>query len=106
MRQRVLVTGMGMVTGLGAGVQANWDGVKSGRSGIGPITLFDASRHKTKIAGEVRGHFDPAGYIHEKEARRMDRYQHFAMVAAHEAMNDAALPYPPVVPYRCGVVVG
>jgi len=106
LRRKVVVTGMGMVTGLGAGVQANWTAITSGRSGIGPITRFDASKHRTRIAGEVRGDFDPAGYIHNKEARRMDRYQHLAMVAAYEAMNDAGLPYPPSEPYRCGAVVG
>lgn len=97
---------MGMVTCLGAGVQANWDALKAGRSGIGPITLFDASKHKTRIAGEIRGNFDPKEYVHEKEARRMDRYQHLAVVAAYEAIGHAGLPYPPPEPYRCGVIVG
>jgi 3-oxoacyl-[acyl-carrier-protein] synthase II len=103
---RVLITGMGMVTCLGVGVDKNWQALTSGYSGIGPITLFDAQRHQTRIAGEVRGDFDPNGYIPAKELRRMDRYQRFALVAAGEAMRDACLDYPPENQYRCGVVVG
>lgn len=106
MARRVFITGMGMVTCLGTGLKANWDAVSNGRSGIGPITLFDASEYKSRIAGEVRGNFDPAGHINPKEFRRMDRYQQFLMVAAGEAVDHAALPWPPDDPYRCGVVIG
>ncbi len=63
MGRRVVVTGMGMVTCLGTGVEANWQAISAGRSGIGPITLFDTERLQTKIAGEVRGDFDPSGRI-------------------------------------------
>ncbi|MEW6348833.1 MAG: beta-ketoacyl-ACP synthase II [Thermodesulfobacteriota bacterium] len=106
MAQRVLITGMGMVTCLGGGVAANWQAIEAGRSGIGPITLFDCSHHLTKIAGEVRGKFDPNGHVSEKELRRMDRYQQFTMVAASEAVADAGLECPPADPYRYGVVLG
>jgi 3-oxoacyl-[acyl-carrier-protein] synthase II len=97
---------MGMVTCLGSGVKANWEALQAARSGIGPITLFDADPLVTRIAGEVRGNFDPAGYIPTKELRRMDRYQQFALVAAGEAFAQAGLPSLPVDPYRCGIVIG
>jgi len=97
---------MGMVTCLGTGVKANWEAVTAGRSGIGPITLFDAGPFTTRIAGEVRGNFDPEGYIPPKELRRMDRYQHFALVAAGEAIKDSGIKFPPDDPWRYGVVVG
>ncbi len=106
MPHRVVITGMGMVTCLGTGVSVNWRALTEGRSGIGPITLFDAQKHQTRIAGEVRGNFDPDKHVHEKEFRRMDRYQQFALVAAGEAVSDAGLDCPPENPYRCGVVVG
>jgi 3-oxoacyl-[acyl-carrier-protein] synthase II len=97
---------MGLVTCLGSGVHANWEALEAGRSGIGPVTLFDTAAYKTRIAGEVRGEFDPAGYVNLKEYRRMDRFQLFAMVAAGEAVQDSGLQFPPDDPYRCGVVVG
>jgi 3-oxoacyl-[acyl-carrier-protein] synthase II len=105
-QHRVAVTGMGMVTCLGTGVNANWEAVTAGRSGIGPITLFDAEQFVTRIAGEVRGNFDPEGYIPPKELRRMDRYQHFAVVAAGEAIKDSGIKLPPEDPWRHGVVIG
>lgn len=97
---------MGIVTCLGSGVEANWDALKAGRSGIGPITLFDATRHTTRIAGEVRGNFDPVGHIPTRELRRMDRHQQFALVAAGEAFVQSGFTSPPADPFRCGVVVG
>jgi len=101
-----MITGMGMVTCLGTGVAANWEAVTAGRSGIGPITLFDTEKYATRIAGEVRGNFDPQGHVPPKELRRMDRFQQFALVAAGEAMADAGLAWPPENPYRHGVVMG
>jgi 3-oxoacyl-[acyl-carrier-protein] synthase II len=97
---------MGMVTCLGTGVKANWEAVTAGRSGIGPITLFDAEQFATRIAGEVRGAFDPEGYIPPKEARRMDRNQQFALVAAGEAIKNSGIKLPPEDPWRYGVVIG
>ena len=95
-----------MVTCLGSGVEANWDALQAGRSGIGPITLFDVNGLATRIAGEVHGNFDPAGHIPTKELRRMDRYQQFALVAAGEAFAQSGLHSPPEEPYRCGVIIG
>lgn len=106
MQHGVVITGMGMVTCLGTGVGANWESATAGRSGIGPITLFDTEKYATRIAGEVRGNFDPAGHIPPKELRRMDRFQQFAMVAAGEAVADAGLSWPPENPFRHGVIVG
>jgi 3-oxoacyl-[acyl-carrier-protein] synthase II len=107
MRQRtnVVVTGMGMLTPCGIGVEATWDALVAGRSGIGPITLFDAAPMATRFAGEVKG-FDPQGYMDRKQARRLDRYQQFAMVAAEMAMQDAGLASPPSTPERAAVIVG
>ncbi|MBI5250212.1 MAG: beta-ketoacyl-ACP synthase II [Desulfomonile tiedjei] len=106
MRRKVVVTGIGMVTCLGTGVETNWEAIKAGRSGIGPISLFDTSLFVTRIAGEVRGEFDPAGRVPAKELRRMDRYQQFGLVAAGEAMTDSGFEGPPENPFRYGVVVG
>jgi 3-oxoacyl-[acyl-carrier-protein] synthase II len=102
----VVITGMGMVTCLGTGVGTNWEAVTSGRSGIGPITLFDTEKYATHIAGEVRGNFDLDQHIPPKELRRMDRFQQFAMVSAGEAVADAGLSWPPKNPFRYGVVMG
>ncbi len=106
MRHRVVITGMGMVTCLGSGVPANWEAVLAARSGIGPITLFDASNFACRIAGEVRGEIDPSECVPVKERRRMDRFQLFALVAAAEAMESSGLVLPPKDPFRCGVVMG
>lgn len=106
MHRRVVVTGMGMVTCLGTGVKTNWESAVAGRSGIGPITLFDSSRFSTRIAGEVRGEVDPERHVPAKELRRMDRYQHFALVAAGEAFKQTGLETQWEDPFRCGAIVG
>lgn len=106
MRQRVVITGMGMVTCLGSGIAANWDAILAGRSGIGPISLFDAARFASRIAGEVHGEVDPSEYVPQREKRRMDRFQLFAMVAAAEAAQAARVDVLANDPYRCGVVIG
>lgn len=105
MQRRVALTGVGIITCLGVGIELNWARLTSGQSGIGPITQFDCSEFTTKIAGEVRGDFDPKGTI-KKETRRMDRHQQFAMLAAAEAIEDAKLDTPVENPYRKGVVLG
>jgi 3-oxoacyl-[acyl-carrier-protein] synthase II len=89
--RRVVVTGLGMVTALGGDVASTWDGLLAGRSGIGPITAFDASRVASRIAGEVRD-FDPSSVLDRKEQRRNDRYTQLALVATREALADAGLP--------------
>jgi 3-oxoacyl-[acyl-carrier-protein] synthase II len=104
-RRRVVVTGMGMVTPCGIGVEPSWQAIQAGTSGIGPITLFDATRMATRFAGEVQG-FEPTAYMDRKQARRLDRYQQFAMAAAEMAMQDAALQLSPAHAERAAVIVG
>lgn len=102
---RVVITGLGAVTPLGLTVQAYWDGLIHGRSGIRKITLFDASQMPCQIAGEVPG-FDPSNYMDRKTARRMPRSSQFALAAARQAIEDAGLTYPMTEPERVGVLVG
>jgi 3-oxoacyl-[acyl-carrier-protein] synthase II len=88
---RVVVTGMGAVSALGQDVASTWEGLVAGRSGVGPITQFDASRLPVRIAAEVND-FDASGVLDRKEQRRSDRYVQFALVATREAMDQAGLP--------------
>src|SRR5690606_1433693 len=86
-KRRVVVTGMGAVTPLGRGVDAFWEGVVHGRSGVGPITQFDASAFSTRIAAEVKD-FDPTDFMDKKDARRMDRFAQFAVAGARMALEE------------------
>lgn len=90
MSKRVVITGIGALTPLGIGKETYWEGLISGKSGIGPITLFDTNGFDVRIAGEVRG-FDPAQYMDKKEVRRMDRFAQFGVAAARMALDDAKL---------------
>ncbi|MBN1995319.1 MAG: beta-ketoacyl-ACP synthase II [Anaerolineae bacterium] len=92
-RQRVVVTGLGAITALGHSVSETWERLVKGQSGIGPITLFDATALATRFAGEVKN-FDPRQYVPAKEVRRMARCSHFALAAAAQAVEHAGLPYP------------
>lgn len=103
--RRVVVTGIGLVTPLGVGRATNWERLVAGRSGIGPITRFDADRHSTRIAGECR-EFDPLQFIDKKEARKMDRFIQYGLAAAQLAVDDAACPLELLASDRCGVHVG
>ena len=106
--RRVVVTGMGAVTPIGNDVSTFWDGLVNGRSGIGPITIFDPVNVPSKIAGEVRG-FDAEAVMPKKEVRRNDRYVHFAWAATHQAMTDAGLPIPiedEALAWRTGAIIG
>jgi 3-oxoacyl-[acyl-carrier-protein] synthase II len=87
---RIVVTGLGMVTPCGIGVEETWDGLLAGRSGIGPITAFDASEFAVRIAGEVKD-WDPTPYIAKKKQRELGRFAQFAVSAAHMAVQDAGL---------------
>ena len=104
-RRRVVVTGMGMVSPVGVGVEESWRALVAGRSGIGPITLFDASTFPTRIAGEVRG-FEPEKFMDRKEVRRNDRFIHFALAAADMAVKDSGLELDKVDLDRVGAIVG
>jgi 3-oxoacyl-[acyl-carrier-protein] synthase II len=103
--RRVAVTGVGLVSPLGVGNRENWDSLTAGRSGLGPITRFDASRFACRIAGEVKG-FDPSLYIEKKEIKKMDIFIHYAMAAAHFAMEDSGVPVTDQNRERFAVVVG
>ncbi|NLF14815.1 MAG: beta-ketoacyl-ACP synthase II, partial [Anaerolineaceae bacterium] len=103
--ERVVITGMGAVTPLGLSVQASWEGMVAGRSGISTITLFDASDLPIRIAGELKG-FDVTEYLDIKEARRMARSSHLALAAGIQAMADAGLGDQVPNPERAGVVMG
>ena len=102
---RVVITGMGAITPLGNDVETFWRNVVAGRSGVGSITLFDASAMKTRIAAEVKG-FDPEAWFGRKEARRMDRYAQFALAATQQALQDARLDPAHVDRERVGVILG
>ncbi|MDQ2978683.1 MAG: beta-ketoacyl-ACP synthase II [Acidobacteriota bacterium] len=103
--RRVAVTGVGLVSPLAIGNAENWDALLAGKSGVGPITRFDASRLACRIAGEVKG-FDPSLYIEKKEIKKMDTFIHYAMGAAHFAMEDSGLPVTDANRERVAVVIG
>ncbi len=103
--RRVVITGLGLITPLGLGVERSWNGLLQGRSGIGRITSFDSSSLPVQIAGEVRG-FDPSEYIEAKEIKKMDRFIHFAVAAARMAVDDSGLKIGEVDAERVGVIIG
>ena len=105
--RRVVVTGMGALSGLGNDVESTWAGLLAGKSGVRTITLFDPSRVDSKIASEVRD-FDPSGVIDRKEMRRMDRYIQFGLVVARQALDQAGLPgrMDGALAERTGVIMG
>ncbi|TAK20321.1 MAG: beta-ketoacyl-[acyl-carrier-protein] synthase II [Chloroflexota bacterium] len=105
MPRRVVITGVGMVTPLGNDVSSTWAGLIAGRSGIGPITRYDPARTDTKFAGEVKG-FDPEQYVDRREARRMDRFAHFAIAAAKQARDQSGLEISSANADRIGAIVG
>lgn len=100
-----MVTGIGAITPLGNTLVEYWEGLLGGRNGIGPITLFDASRHDCQIAGEVKG-FDPQTYMDRKEAKRMDRFAQFAVSASKQALADANFVITDVNAEQVGIVLG
>ncbi len=104
-RKRVVVTGLGAVTPIGNTLQEYWEGLLSGRNGIGPITLFDPSSHSCRIAGEVKG-FDPHDYLEKKEAKRMDRFAQFAIAASKQAIADASFEINELNADQVGIVIG
>jgi len=98
------VTGVGLVSPLGIGTQANWEALKAGRSGIGPITRFDASQFSARIAGEVKD-FDPLQFVDKKDVKKMDVFIQLAIAAAQFAVDDAALAVTPENATRVGVFI-
>lgn len=103
--RRVVITGMGIVSPFGVGLNLFWDSIKEGKSGIKHITITDVSEHSVKIGGEV-SNFKPEEHLDKKEAKRMDRYTQLAMVAAKDAFEDSGLDMSKEDPTRVGVIVG
>ena len=104
-RRRVVVTGLGAISPVGNDVPSSWEALLAGRSGIGPITRFDASGLGCRIAGEVKN-FDLAAYIAPKEARRMDAFIHFGIAASVQAIKDSGLEITDANRERIGCVIG
>jgi len=105
MRRRVVITGLGMVSPLGLGAAANWEALIQGKSGIGPITRFDASAFPCRIAGEISG-FNPEDWVPKKDVKKMDLFIHYAMAATEMALKDAAFSVTPAEAERVGVYIG
>ena len=105
MRRRVVVTGMGAITPVGNNVADMWGALVEGRSGVAPITSFDASELRTRFAAEVKG-FDPEQHFDRKMVRRLSRFAQFALVATREAVIDAGIDFDGTDRYRVGVVIG
>jgi 3-oxoacyl-[acyl-carrier-protein] synthase II len=103
--KRVVVTGLGALTPIGNTLPEYWDGLRNGKSGAAPITRFDASKFKTKFACEVKN-FDIGNFMDRKEARKMDPFAQYAMVAVDEAIKDSNLPLTELNPNRVGVIWG
>ncbi len=103
--RRVVVTGLGLVTPLGTGVKKTWEALVDGRSGIGPITKFDAAAFDCKIAGEVKD-FDPEAYLDRKDVKKMDVFIQYAIAGAQMAMDDSGLTIDESNAERVGVIVG
>lgn len=105
MSRRVVITGAGVVSSLGMGAEQFWGAVKEGKNGISEVTRIDVSNLSTKVAAEIKD-FDASQYIDKKEARRMDRYNQFAMVAAKLAVENSKLDLESLDLDKCGVIVG
>ncbi len=104
MKRRVVITGLGAVSPFGVGVDKLWNSLVEGKSGISTSESIDIDKHVVKISGEIKD-FDPEKYMDPKEAKKMDRFIQFAMVAADEAVKDAKLEDAEIDPYRVGVIV-
>jgi 3-oxoacyl-[acyl-carrier-protein] synthase II len=102
--RRVVVTGVGLVSPLGVGTDANWDALLAGRSGIGTITKFDASQYAARIAGEVKG-FDPLQFVDKKDVKKMDVFIQFAIAATQFALTDSGFHITPELATRVGVFI-
>lgn len=104
-KRRVVVTGIGAVTPLGNNIEETWENIKAGKSGVGPLTRLDASKFTANVAAEVKD-FDIEQYIERKEARKMDRFTHYALAASIMAMKDANLEISEELAPRAGVWIG
>lgn len=105
MKRRVVVTGLGAMTPLGNSLEESWAGAVAGKSGIGPITRFDATGFSSRIVGELKN-FDPTQYVDKKEVRRYDDFAIYALATGQMLMQDAALTITPEIAERVGVLIG
>ncbi|HEV2613282.1 MAG TPA: beta-ketoacyl-ACP synthase II [Gammaproteobacteria bacterium] len=105
MKRRVVVTGLGMVTPLGLTTDETWQALLAGKSGVGPITQFDASQYTTRFAASVKN-FDPTVYLNPKEARKFDIFIQYAVAATKQAMDDSGLQITDSIASRVGVAIG
>ena len=103
--KRVVITGMGALTPIGNNLESYWQGLISGKSGAAPITRFDAEKFKTRFACEIKN-YDVKDHFDRKEARKLDPFTQYAMVAADEAISDADLRLEKLDKYRVGVIWG
>jgi len=103
--RRVVITGMGVVTSLGVSLDSFWEALCAGRSGVGPLTLFDTTEFKVHFGGQVRD-WDPVARFGAKEARHLDRFAQFAMAAAEAAVEDSGIDFRQLPPEQCGVFIG
>jgi len=103
--KRVVITGMGVIASNGNNVEEFWNALKAGKSGIGPVTRFDASAYRTQIAGEVKN-FNIEDYMERNEGRKLDRFCHFAVAASDEAVKMAGITADNCDPDRVGVIIG
>ena len=104
-QRRVVITGMGMISPLGNDLASSWDAIANGRSGLGPITSFDASLFTTRIAGEIRD-FDPTTYMSPKDVKKMDAFIHYGIAASLMAMDDSGLEVNEANAERIGAIIG
>jgi 3-oxoacyl-[acyl-carrier-protein] synthase II len=104
-QRRVVVTGMGMISPLGNDLASSWDAATHGRSGLGPITSFDASAFSTRIAGEIRD-FDPTAYMSPKDVKKMDAFIHYGVAASLMALDDSGLEITEANAERIGAIIG
>ncbi|MCH8156439.1 MAG: beta-ketoacyl-ACP synthase II [Nitrospinae bacterium] len=105
MKRRVVITGMGIISPLGIGLEENWEAICNGKSGVAPITKFDTESFPVRIAGEVKG-FDPERYISHKEVKKMDRFIHYAVACSQFALDDSGFQITEENAERVGVYVG
>lgn len=105
MKKRVVITGMGVVSSLGIGVEKFWDSIKEGKSGISLVSKFDTTDFPTKVAAEIK-EFEPTDFIDKKEAKRMDRFTQYAMAAARMAIEKSGINFDNEDRFRVGVIVG
>ncbi len=103
--KRVVVTGMGALTSIGNNLEAYWEGLRTGKSGAAPITYFDAEKFKTKFACELKG-YNPLDFFDRKEARKLDRFSQYALVASDEAIVDSGITHDNINKFRVGVIWG